>query len=140
MIELIGHGCGEEKCLALLWYFRNNAANVGKKSHVEHSVCFVDDKYLEFRDVDHFPFEVVEEPPGTGNNDIMTRAQFFDLRLHSDTAIYSHASDAGVRSQLAYYFVNLFGKLAGWSENKTAQSAVRSGEQSLQLHGQLFFL
>ena len=39
--------CREEERLALRRHLRDNAPNVGEKSHVEHAVGFVEDEHLD---------------------------------------------------------------------------------------------
>ena len=42
--NVLGNCCREEECLSLFWQSHNNFIDVLFESHIEHDVCFIEDK------------------------------------------------------------------------------------------------
>ncbi len=57
-----------------------NAPDVGEKAHVEHLVGLVEHQHLQPAEVDGPLPDMVEEPPGTGDDDLGAALQLLHLR------------------------------------------------------------
>jgi len=66
---------------------------------------------------------VIEQPTGTGDDDLDAAFEFLDLRIDIDTAIDGDAAQASLGSEFADGGMNLFCQLAGRCNDQGANLA-----------------
>ena len=122
----------EEHRLALLRQRVQDAPHVGRKSHVQHAVGFVEDQHLELREIDVAPLHVIEQAARRGDDHVDAMFQRAGLRLHPDAAVDGRALQMGVPPVGADTRGDLLGELARGHENQGPQSAALAWRQPLQ--------
>ena len=81
----IRHRGGEKERLPLLWKLPDDFFDVVDKTHVEHSVCFVDDEDFKSAEGDMPLANEVKKTTGGGDEDFRTLLESANLRVLSDT-------------------------------------------------------
>ena len=120
------HGCREEKGLASGRAAVDDFLHVGKESHVEHAIDFIEDEILDIAEIE-IPFlDVIEETAGGGDNDIGLALERFDLVSVADAAVQKHDVERLVVGEDVHLILNLSGKFAGWFKDQ----ALRLGGSS----------
>jgi len=80
-LDLFREGGGEQQVLALLGQQGQHFADIVDKAHVEHAVGFVKDEDFNFRQVEGFLVDVVEQATRRGDKNIHPAAQHGNLRV-----------------------------------------------------------
>ena len=86
-----GEGRGEQHRLPLRWHGFDDASHVGQKTHVEHTVGFIEHQNF---DAIHFRMALsdeVEQTPRRSDQDFHAVAQCLDLTVGSDAPIDGRA-------------------------------------------------
>ena len=130
--DIIGHGGGEHQRLAFKRHLFDDPSDIRQKAHVEHPVRFVEDKDFQARKVDRFLVKVIEQPAGTGDDDIDAGAQFLDLRVQAHAAVYRAALQVCIASQFSDRYMGLFRQFACGRNNQAAYLAAWTRKQTLQ--------
>ena len=110
--DILGHGGREEERLAARGDVLQDAANVGQEAHVAHAVRLVEHQDLHVGEIDVAAVDEVEQPAGTGNDDLGATAQGGDLGHLAHAAIDGHAAHLGLLAEADDGLVDLVGQLA----------------------------
>jgi len=79
--NLIGHGCREQHRLSVAWNSHKNPLNLRSKTHIEHTVGFVQNQHIDIIQVKAFLGEVVDYSSGCANDDMGVFAESHQLGL-----------------------------------------------------------
>ena len=86
LADVVRVGGGEHQVLALRRQQLDDAPDVVNETHVEHPVRFVEDQVPDFGEVCQSAIRQVEQPSGSGYENVAADAKTVDLRSFADTA------------------------------------------------------
>ncbi|EXI89231.1 MAG: hypothetical protein AW11_01742 [Candidatus Accumulibacter regalis] len=112
LADLFREGRREEQVLAFRRQHREDAADVADEAHVQHAVGFVEHQDLDVRQFERLLLQVIEQPPGCGDQDVDATAQGVDLRVDVHAAIDQRRLQFHVLAVGAYAFLDLRRKFA----------------------------
>ena len=90
-----------------------DAADIMDKAHVQHAVCFIQDKNADLVKRDNALAHEVQKPAGAGDEHIAAAVQCIHLGLLSDTAVYDAGTDREGTAVEDKTVINLLGQLTG---------------------------
>ena len=93
ILDLAGHGRREEEILATSRQCREDPADIGKESHVEHPIRLVENDYFDSAEVDLSAIDVVEETTWCCDEQVESSRQATSLRLHAGATKDDGASE-----------------------------------------------
>ena len=136
-LHLRRHCCAKEQRLSEARNLANDAIELRRESHVEHSVRFVENEYLEIVERNVLALHVIQQSSGCSDHDIDATTERFRLGLDTNAAKDRHYSQLRVLPVLAEARLHLCRKLAGWSKDQDANTVKglsvlvrqRSGDQ-----------
>src|SRR3989344_8694281 len=95
-----------------------NAFYLRLESHVEHTICLVEDEYGNFAEPDSVVLEVVDEPPRRRDDDVRIAADGRDLLTHVRASDKHGGLHAKRCAEFRERLIHLHRKLARWEENE----------------------
>src|SRR5207247_8816669 len=110
LFDLFGQGRREQQRLSLARKRGNDAPNLRKEAHVEHSVGFVENGVTDVAEV-RVTTHQVDQPAWRCDDDVDAPAQRRDLRLLTHPAENGDAADAMLPGERPDRFVDLRGQL-----------------------------
>ena len=120
LLYLSRHGGREHDCLPLFRKEFDNLHNIVIKSHIQHPVCFIQNKIRDTGKIYITKAKMGYQTPRGSNNDISTQCQpsFLLLEQYSViTAIHSHAGNRHEIRETFHLLVYLLRQLAGRSHD-----------------------
>jgi hypothetical protein len=108
----------------------DDAIDLRRKSHVEHSVGLVEHEHFEVVEDDVLPLEMIDETPGRRDDHVHPAPKRTLLRLDRHPAEHRGDAEAGVLAVLAKAVVNLRCELAGWRQDENSRP-LRPGKKSI---------
>ena len=124
-LDFVGKRRREQQALALRWNQRNDAFQVGQKTHVEHAVGLVEDEDLHLAEVHSLLLHVVKQAAGGGDEDFHASHQRLGLRLHVHAAIHHGRAQRQVFAVTLHRFMHLGGEFACRCEYQCAHRVAR---------------
>ena len=121
--DLRRHGGGEKEGLALGGAETDNLFDVRKKTHVQHSVHFVEDQVGKVGQVDFALVHEIEEPTRGGHHDVDPALDLFALATVANAAVDQADPQAGMFGKLFQSLGDLVGQLPRRFQNESAESA-----------------
>ena len=88
-----GDGSGKEHGLSVSGDCGNNSSNIADETHIEHSVCLIENEDFDVPKVDGAAVHVVEEAAGCSDNDIDALTQGIELGFDIYAAIDGECSE-----------------------------------------------
>ena len=114
------HGGGEEQGLPREWHHFHYPLDIGDETHVEHAVCFVDDKDFNACHQQFAALEMVEQAAWCGDQHINSAVELAKLVFKRDTADQQCNREFVVDAVAVEAFLNLCCKFAGWLQDQRA--------------------
>ena len=105
---------------------RDDPPDVGPEPHVHHAVGFVEHEQLDAGQVGVLLAQVIDQPPGRGDDDVDAGAQRALLHAHLDAAVDRGAGDRRVIGEAVDLVFDLHGELARRREHQHARSSGRA--------------
>mmetsp|Transcript_14036 Transcript_14036/g.21539 ORF Transcript_14036/g.21539 Transcript_14036/m.21539 type:complete len:233 (+) Transcript_14036:710-1408(+) len=119
----------------------HNAANLRLESHVQHTVCLVQDQELNVLQTDAATLHQVHQTARSGNEQVAsTLFQIPQLFAHVRSSIHHHTADTGAVGKLARLLINLRGQLTrggkhqGLGKRLSGSRIISTGIPSLLAH------
>ena len=112
---LVGHRGGEHYCLSLFWQAVDYGHDVVVETHIEHTVCLVEDKVFHAREVDVVDVHLAQQSPGRGDYDVCSFLQSRNLRAPRAAvvaAVDSHRRERYIEPEALHLLVNLLRQFA----------------------------
>ncbi len=119
--DLVGHGRGEEKGLALGRYALDHGPDVVDEPHVQHPVGLVDDQDLQVLEVDVPLPHVIQQPAGGCDENVQPPSERVDLRVHSEPSHHHRRPQPEVFAVGPDAVMDLHGQLPGGDEDQRPQ-------------------
>lgn len=86
----------------------NNILNGGQESHVQHSICLIEDQETHAIESDGLALQEVHQPSGSGNQNVaLGKGQVFSLMPRSRAAVNPLHLDSCVNRELTRFLVYL---------------------------------
>jgi hypothetical protein len=101
--------------------------DVGKESHVQHPVRFVQHQVLDARQRGVLPGEMVEQPARGRDHDIHATPERMLLGPHADTAVNGRAGERSVNRKVVQILEDLRGQLPGGRQHQRTSDPARLG-------------
>ena len=114
LTNLRRHGSGEHNRLTVGRQFANDGHDVVIESHVEHSVCLVEDEILDAGEIDVVYIHLAEESSRGGDDHVGTALQSRHLRTPCPiilTAVDSYGREGYVKTEPLHLLVYLLRQL-----------------------------
>lgn len=102
----------------------NDAANLGFKTHVEHSVGLIQHKILNVLKGDPAALDQVDKTTRGGNKEIAATLDLAKLTANVSTTVDDARSDPGSIGELASLIVNLRNQLSGRGEDERGREGL----------------
>ncbi len=118
--DLCRHRRREKEGLFLFREGGDEFHDVMDKSHIEHAVSLVEDKYLDIRERNMLLIHEVEETTWCCHEDIDSLAESGYLRVLSDTTEDDGASEPSMSSIRLKALLDLHGEFTSWCNNQTS--------------------
>jgi hypothetical protein len=126
----------EEQVLALRGQEREHAPDVVDEAHVEHAVGLVEHQDLHRSQVDGALLDVIEEPPGRGDDDVDAAAQLLFLRAEAHAAVDHGRARLHVLAVGAHALLDLRSQLARGHEDEAADRMARGRMARIGFRGE----
>ena len=128
LLDFGRHGGREHNCLALFRKVFHNLHDVVIKSHIQHTVCFVQNKIGDTRKVHITEAEVSNQASRSSDYDIGSQSQSSLLLLEQNSVITTVDSYTGNRHEIReslHLLVYLLRQLAGGSHHNAVNGICR---------------
>ena len=116
---------GEQQALPLARQHRDDAANVGQETHVEHAIGLVEHEDLDVPQVDGALLRMIEEPARRRDDDVDAAPQLVDLRVDADAAVDHGGLQRQVLAVSPDAFADLRRELARRRQDQSPYAASR---------------
>ena len=90
------------------------------ESHIEHTICLIEDKYLDICERDMFLSDEIEESPWSGDEDIDSLLEGIDLRELSHSSEYDSGPEFRIPPIGEKTLLYLDCEFASWCEDERA--------------------
>ena len=127
----VGEGRGKQQGLALARQRGEQFVQLAGETEVEHAIGFVQHQRLELGELHRVLPIQVEQPPGSGDEDIHSLAQLHHLRVDADPTVGHRGTQRQVLAVVADAGVDLLGQFAGRNQDQCTHR-VRSDLRPLQ--------
>ena len=115
-------GGGEEEGLPLFGTLEEDAADIGKETHVEHAVGLIEHDIAGEVEAEGALAEVIQESARGGDHDIDAIGEGFALGTVTDAAVDEAGTESGELAELEEIVVGLLGEFAGGFEDETTRA------------------
>jgi len=85
--DLVGHRGGKEHRLPACGHLGYDLSHVFDESHIQHSICLIQDKHLNRLQVEGAPLEVIQKASRRRDGNVQAAAQDLELLFHVNTAV-----------------------------------------------------
>ncbi len=139
LLDLVRERCREQQVLPLGGHRqqRHDPLDVGNEAHVEHAVGFVEHEHLDLPEVNALVFDVVEQPPRSGDEDLDAGADDLELRLDVDAAVDDGRAQLGVPAVGLDRVLDLDREFPGRGQDQRAHRVPRRRRARVGQRGQL---
>ena len=126
------HRRAEEQGLPLGGDMSEDAADVGEKAHIEHSVGFVEHEILERGESGVRRPEVIQQSSGRADDHVDAAPERVFLGSHADPAEHRGGRDRSVNGKIGSIAEDLRGQLARGRQHEHASGATRAADESVE--------
>ena len=120
------HRRAEEQRLLRTRNVPQHPADIRQEAHIQHPIRLVQHKILEAGKPSVVAREMVQKPPGRGDENVDTGPEGLLLRTHGDTAVDGRRAQARVSRQPDEVVSNLERQLSRGSKDECAGRATRT--------------
>src|SRR5919108_244954 len=121
-LNLGWHCRAEEERLSVWWNLAHDLIDLGRESHVEHPVRFVQHEHLEIIEDEVLSFEVIDESARGRDDNVHAAAQCRFLWAECDTPKDFGDAKTTMASVLLEAFPYLSCQLSRWCEDESSQT------------------
>ena len=130
LANLLGPSGRPHASLTVGTNLRNDLADLGLETHVEHAIGLVENQVGDTAKVGAASLQHVNQTAGSGNADLDATGQIADLRTLGDTTVNTGVTDARRLSKLGHLSLDLDRKLTGGGKDED-DGAITGREQRL---------
>jgi len=124
VLNLGRDGGGEDAGLVPVGAGLDDPADIGKESHIEHAVAFIEDDGLNRCQVELAGLEVIEEAARSGDEDVRFSGQLVELGFVFDPAVKEAGGEVDKVAVIDDGLLDLGGQLPGGLDDEDAWSVV----------------
>jgi len=110
--DLVGHRGGKEHRLPACGHLGYDLPYVFDKSHVQHTICLIQDKHLDRLQTDGAPLEVIQKASRRRDGNVQAAPEDLELLLHVDTAVNCRGTQVDKLAICVHRSVHLLRELA----------------------------
>ena len=110
--------CGEAQGLAIFGQNGGDAPDRGKKSHVQHAICFVEDQHLQAAEINQSAIEEIFQASRSGDNQAGSPAQRTQLLPFGQAAYNQHRRRQFVSTNRVVLVHDLHSQLARGNQHE----------------------
>lgn len=116
--DLLGPGGRPHESLTVRANLADDLANLGLKTHVQHTVCLIKNQVCDTAQVGLACLQHIDQASRGGNANLNTARKITDLRTLGDTTVDTGVADAGRLAELAHLLLDLYRQLTGRSKDE----------------------
>ncbi|CCK01729.1 hypothetical protein BN129_172 [Cronobacter sakazakii 701] len=105
--NVVGEGRGEEQVLTLRRQFRQHAADIVNKAHVQHTVGFIQHQHFHLIELHRVLMFEIEQTTRRCDKHVHAAAQFHHLRVDAHAAKHDQRADVEIFAVFAHVLAHL---------------------------------
>jgi len=120
--DFVTDGRAEGRCLFYIFHMCSNSLDIADKSHVQHSIDFVENEILNGAEVDDFLIDEIQQSTWSRNDNAWSSEQSFFLDERTRSSINAGRVDSIIFGKFDNFFTDLIDQFPGRSHDKRLES------------------
>jgi len=123
-LHIMIHRCRKSICLLEFFHLSSNFFDITHKSHIQHSIYFIQNKISDRSDVNHFLIHEIHQPSWSSNDNGWLLQKILFLNHRTSTTIQTNMTNTTKMRQLSYLISYLYHKFSRRSQYQSLSRLV----------------